>query len=53
MTKLRKQPAPGSLTYLVEQYLGLESMEVTESLLDLCGARIDARAIPLLTRRLQ
>ena len=53
MTESRTQPAPGSLTYLVEQYLGLESMEVTESLLDLCGARIDARAIPLLTRRLQ
>ncbi len=53
MTESRTQPAPGSLTHLVEQYLGLESMEITESLLDVCGARIDARAIPLLTRRLQ
>jgi hypothetical protein len=38
---------------LVEQYLGLESMEVIEELLDLCGARIDARALPFLRRRLQ
>jgi hypothetical protein len=53
MTELSKQPAPSSLTSLVEQYLGLESMEVTESLLDLCGARIDARALPLLIRRWQ
>jgi hypothetical protein len=53
MTELSKQPAHGYLTHLVEQYLGLESMEITESLLDLCGARIDARALPLLTRRLQ
>ena len=53
MTESRTRPAPGSLTHLVEQYLGLESMEITESLLDVCGARIDARAIPLLTRRLQ
>ncbi len=53
MTESRRQLAPGSLTHLVEQYLGLESMEVTESLLDLCGARIDARAVPLLTRRWQ
>jgi hypothetical protein len=40
------------LTPLVEQYLGLESMEVTEDLLDLCGASIDTRALPLLKRRL-
>jgi hypothetical protein len=40
------------LTQLVEQYLGLESMEVTEELLDLCGASVDARALPLLRRRL-
>jgi hypothetical protein len=53
MTESRTQPAPGSLTHLVEQYLGLESMEIMESLLDVCGARIDARAMPLLTRRLQ
>jgi hypothetical protein len=38
---------------LVEQYLGLESMEVTETLLDLCGASIDQRALPLLNQRLQ
>ena len=38
---------------LVEQYLGLESMEVTETLLDVCGASIDQRALPLLKRRLQ
>jgi len=36
----------------VEQYLGLESMKVTEELLDVCGASIDARALPLLRRRL-
>jgi hypothetical protein len=41
------------LTPLVEQYLGLESMEVTEDLLDLCGASIDTRALPLLKRRLR
>ena len=38
---------------LVEHYLGLESMEVTETLLDLCGATIDERALPLLKQRLQ
>ncbi len=38
---------------LVEQYLGLESMEVTETLLDVCGATIDERALPLLKQRLQ
>ena len=38
---------------LVEQYLGLESMEVTETLLDMCGASIDERALPLLKLRLQ
>ncbi len=38
---------------LVEQYLGLESMEVTETLLDVCGATVDARVLPLLTQRLQ
>lgn len=42
-----------SFTHLMEQYLGLESMEVTEELLDLCGASIDTRALPLLQRRLQ
>jgi hypothetical protein len=37
---------------LIEQYLLLESFEVTEELLDLCGATIDARALPILKRRL-
>jgi len=41
------------LIHLMEQYLGLESMEVTEELLDLCGASIDTHALPLLRRRLQ
>lgn len=43
---------PAFLT-LVELYLGLESFEVTEELLDLCGEMLDARAIPVLKRRLQ
>jgi hypothetical protein len=38
---------------LIEQYLVLESFEVTEELLSLCGATIDARALPLLKRRLE
>jgi hypothetical protein len=38
---------------LVEQYLGLESMEMTETLLDVCGASIDQRALLLLKRRIQ
>ncbi len=42
-----------SLIQLMEQYLGLESMEVTEELLDLCGASIDTQALPLLRRRFQ
>jgi hypothetical protein len=37
---------------LIEQYLVLESFEVTEELLDLCGATIDTRALPILKRRL-
>lgn len=37
----------------VEQYLGLESMEVTEMLLDMCGESLDQRALPLLRQRLQ
>jgi hypothetical protein len=41
------------LIQLLEQYLGLESMEVTEELLDLSGASIDTQALPLLRRRLQ
>jgi hypothetical protein len=47
-----KQPTTDAFDYLVEQYLALESLEVTEELLDLCGASIDARALPLLRRRL-
>jgi len=47
-----KQPTADAFDHLVEQYLGLESLEVTEELLDLCGASIDARALPLLQRRL-
>ncbi len=38
---------------LIEQYLGLESLEVTEMLLDLCGATIDQGALSLLKQRLQ
>lgn len=38
---------------LIEQYLILESFEVTEELLTLCGATIDTRALPLLKRRLE
>jgi hypothetical protein len=37
---------------LVAQYLGLEELSVTEALLDMYGARIDTRALPLLKRRL-
>lgn len=47
-----KQPTADSFDHLIEQYLGLESLEVTEELLDLCGASIDARALPLLRQRL-
>ncbi len=48
-----KQQTTGTFDQLVEQYLGLESLEVTETLLDLCGVNIDARALPLLKQRLQ
>jgi hypothetical protein len=47
-----KQPTADTFDHLVEQCLGLESLEVTEELLDLCGASIDARALPLLRQRL-
>jgi len=40
------------LDQLVEQYLALESLETTAILLELCGAAIDVRALPLLKRRL-
>jgi hypothetical protein len=53
MTEQSKNPEQNDLTQLVEHYLGLESMEVTEELLELCGASIDTRALPLLRRRLQ
>ena len=46
-------PEQNSLILLMERYLGLESMEVTNELLDLCGASIDTLALPLLRRRLQ
>jgi hypothetical protein len=47
------EPMSSSCDQLVEQYLGLESMEVTETLLQWCGATIDKRALPLLKQRLQ
>lgn len=47
------EPATNPIEPLIAQYLGLESFEVTEELLDLCGASIDTRALPLLKRRLQ
>ncbi len=47
-----KQPTTDAFDHLVEQYLALESLEVTEELLDLCGASVDPRALPLLRRRL-
>jgi hypothetical protein len=53
MTKRLKQPEQKHLTHLVERYLGLESMEVTEELLELCGAHLDARALPFLRQRLK
>ena len=42
-----------SMEGLIEQYLLLESFDVTEELLDLCGATLDARALPILRMRLQ
>jgi len=47
------EPRISQLDQLVEHYLGLESLEVTEELLDLCGATIDERAMPVLKRRLR
>ena len=46
------QPKSAPLDHLVAQYLGLEELSVMEELLDLCGATIDTRALPLLKRRL-
>lgn len=53
MTEQSIPPKRNSLTSLMEHYLGLESMEVTKELLDLCGAGIDTSALPLLKLRLQ
>jgi hypothetical protein len=53
MNEMSDNQTPNSLELLTEKYLGLESMEVTEELLDLCGASIDTRALPLLKRRLR
>jgi hypothetical protein len=53
MTEEIRHATHDTFDQLVEQYLGLESMEVTEELLDLCGASIDTRALSLLKRRLR
>jgi hypothetical protein len=53
MNKTSNMYSPDSLERCIELYLGLESMEMIELLLDLCGATIDARALPLLKQRLQ
>jgi hypothetical protein len=37
---------------IVAAYLNLEGFEVIEALLDLCGATVDVRALPILRRRL-
>lgn len=37
---------------LVAQYLSLEELSVSEVLLEVCGASFDARALPLLKKRL-
>jgi hypothetical protein len=41
------------LESLAERYLGLESFDVTEELVDLCGAGLNERALPILQRRLR
>ena len=46
------QPKSAPLNHLVAQYLSLEELSAMEELLDLCGASIDTRALPLLKRRL-
>lgn len=38
---------------LVDRYVSLESAEIQEQLLDVCGSQIDARALPLLEQRLE
>jgi hypothetical protein len=52
MTHQKSNHQTPSRDQLIEQYLGLESMEVTETLLELCGTTIDERALPLLMQRL-
>jgi hypothetical protein len=46
------QPFNAPLNHLVAQYLSLEELSTVEELLDLCGASIDTRVLPLLKRRL-
>lgn len=46
------QPFNAPFNHLVAQYLSLEELSAMEELLDLCGASIDTRALPLLKRRL-
>ncbi len=53
MNKTSNMHIPDSLEQFIELYLGLESMEIIDLLLDLSGATIDARALPLLKQRLQ
>lgn len=52
MNEQKKQSDSTIPANLMEQYLGLEAMEVIEELLEVCGASIDERALPLLRRRL-
>lgn len=53
MTEQSKPSEYDQLAHLVECYLGLESMEATFELLEVCGATLDVRALPRLKRRLQ
>lgn len=53
MTEQRKPSEYDQLAHLVECYLGLESMEATCELLELCAATLDVRALPRLKQRLQ
>jgi hypothetical protein len=38
---------------LMDRYLNLESLDAQEQLLTVCGSSIDARALPILRRRLE
>ncbi|BCL78990.1 hypothetical protein ccbrp13_14550 [Ktedonobacteria bacterium brp13] len=49
---MTEQTAP-QLDQLIPCYLNLESLEGIEELLDVCGATLDERALPMLERRLQ